>query len=59
MKLRSKQYGAHQLLNPEFRYVPAAQTDIRKTIARERRRLEEEARKNRTEAAEKVRRLKP
>ena len=40
-----------RILNPNFRYVPAAATDIRKTIARERKRLaaeqalEEEARR--------------
>lgn len=28
------------ILNPSFKYVPAAQTDIRKTIKREQKRLE-------------------
>lgn len=30
------------ILDPRFRYVPAAQTDIRRTFARERARLEQE-----------------
>lgn len=34
-----------RLLDPKFKYVPAAQTDVRVTIERERRRLAAEARK--------------
>ncbi len=30
------------LLDPTFRYVPSSQTDVRKTFARERRRLRAE-----------------
>jgi hypothetical protein len=32
------------LLDPSFRYVPANETDLRKTFARERRRLRSEQR---------------
>ncbi len=32
------------ILDPKFKYVPAAQTDIRKTIAREYKRLAEQKR---------------
>jgi hypothetical protein len=41
-RLRSKQYRG-VLLDPKFRYVPAAQTDVRATWERERRRLAAEA----------------
>jgi hypothetical protein len=48
MKLRSREFGKHQLLNPEFKYVPAAATDVRATFNRareeqERQRLADEA----------------
>ena len=58
MKLKSTEYGPHQLLNPEFVYVPAVRTDVAKTFERARARIEEERRKNEDEQAEKVRRLK-
>ena len=56
---RSTEYGPHQLLNPEFRYVPSLKSDIRATFERARARIEEERRRNEAEAAEKVRVLKP
>jgi len=49
------------ILDPKFKYVPAAKTDVRRTIRRERRRLEAEAQAqtqrdadNQAEAARKV-----
>jgi len=49
------------ILDPKFKYVPAAETDVRRTIRRERRRLKEEAEAsarreadNQAEAARKV-----
>lgn len=48
------------ILDPTFRYVPAAKTDIRATIRREQRRLKAEAEKaalNQQEATSKVRPL--
>jgi hypothetical protein len=56
MKLRSKEYPESHLLNPAFVYVPAANTDIRKTFMRERERLERE-RQNERERRIKVRLL--
>jgi len=38
------------ILDPKFKYVPAAATDVRETIEREKRRLAAEARKKKREA---------
>ena len=57
MKLKSTEYGKHQLLNPEFVYIPAARTDISKTFAKARRALEHE-RRDAEERDRKVRALK-
>lgn len=48
------------ILDPSFRYIPAAKTDVRATIRRELRRLKAEAEKaalNQQEATNKVRPL--
>lgn len=47
-KLKSKEYGVHQLLNPEFRYVNSSATDIRETFRKVRERIEAENKKQKT-----------
>lgn len=59
MKLRSKEWPVGHLLNPATPYVKAANTDVRVTIARARRRIEAETKANEAERAAKVRKLAP
>jgi len=47
-----------RILDPSFKYVPAAKTDIEKTFARERARLKAEAERNAQEQQTKVSPLK-
>ncbi len=54
-KLRSTQYAKHHILNPDFKYVRASQTDVSATIRKAQKALEEEQRR---QAAKPVRRLK-
>jgi len=55
MKLRSREYGPHQLLNPEFKYVPAAATDVRATWERARAAAAKQAEADEAERKVKVR----
>jgi hypothetical protein len=55
MKLKSREYGLHQLLNPEFKYVPAAATDVRATWERVRAAATKQAEADEAERKVKVR----
>ena len=42
------------ILNPQWRYIPAVRTDVRRTFARERARLKAEAEKQSANEAERL-----
>lgn len=47
------------ILHPDFRYTPAAKTDIRKTIRREQKRLAEERARRDADAQEAAAKVRP
>lgn len=47
------------ILSPEFRYTPSSSTDLRKTFARERKRLKELSEREQANQKEADRKVKP